>query len=40
MVKYLFLNSTWKMIDFPEGTCQTDIIMNLFCASNWVASLK
>ena len=35
-----FLNSTWKMIDLPEDTCQTGIIMNLFCASNWVASLK
>ena len=28
------------MIDLPEDTCQTGIIMNLFCASNWVAPLK
>lgn len=36
----LFSKFYLKMIDFPEDTCQTGIIMNLFCASNWVASLK
>jgi hypothetical protein len=36
----LFLNSAWKMNNFPKDTCKTGITMISFCAASWVASGK